>query len=230
MFLENTFYHLSTNKQNSIEYTICDFLPDQCSFATLEEHISDREYFKLVLEGVSSVPSNVINLYRDGLSLEDAQEYYRAWKIFDAKAVKFKDRRPNLPGYLTESIVALCYGAKLIRKGSGDLILPDRSIGEAKGSSSPGPSSFGPKEWFDNLYYCKYLRDTNGTFLVYDLKRNRNDLNKIQVGKGLTFEDQSNAGRRARFSIDIEIIIPENIRPEFQIMLNKHTPELRRLV
>ena len=70
--------------------------------------------------------------WKNTVSLHEA---FWNWKLA-ASSVPWAKRTPNMPSELTEAIVCLCTGAKLISKGHGDILLRRNKIGEVKGTIS----------------------------------------------------------------------------------------------
>lgn len=132
-------------------------------------------------------------------------------------------RSPNISPELTESIVCFCTNASLIRGRSGDIKLPDGSVGEVKATSSSAEdvSSFSPSSRFDNLYFVHMDSSSNDIYVVYDLGRNRRAIGKIKVTKTSTFNRQCKAKRRPRFSIMKEIINKNGLAPTWKVDLSK---------
>lgn len=145
--------------------------------------------------------------------MEEMRMIFTSWDTFKNTCKLLKQREPNLPEGLTENLTALHLEAKLIISGSGDLLGKNGEIFEVKGSSSPGPNSFSPKSAFDNLIYVYY--DANlKTFSVYVLNLAHKDLLDLKMNKNETFQDQANAGRRPRFSIMKEFVIPYGLKSD----------------
>jgi len=93
---------------------------------------------------------------------------------------------------------------------------------QLKASASTGPSSFGPKSEYDELYFFymnkiaenkKHKREFSGEYHIYNLTNF--DIKTLVMNKerNETFQDQQNQGRRPRFSIPIAILNKYNINP-----------------
>ena len=94
---------------------------------------------------------------------------------------------------------------------------------QLKGASSYGPSSFGPRSQYDDIYLLffreiadekkKKIRTYSGKYEIYKL--NPNEFPKIIVNKkkNETFKDQQVAGKRPRFCIPKELIFPKKLKP-----------------
>ena len=153
--------------------------------------------------------------------LHDAYWNYRKIAI----TVPWAKRAPNMPSELTEAIVCLCTGAKLINEGHGDILLPKGLIGEVKGTSSSNNdlSSFSPSSEFDKLFFVHMDEKTNNIYHVYDLGLNRKSISRIMVNSTSTFADQSKGNRRPRFSIINQIIKPKKIKPTWKVDMTKRS-------
>jgi hypothetical protein len=139
--------------------------------------------------------------------------------------VPWSQRGANIPEALTEAIVCMCIGGKLIKTGMGDVLVPGPKIGEVKATSkSEGDlTSFSPSEIFDCLYFVIANPTKNHIYSVYDLKMNRKDVEKIQVSNSETFRDQAEQGRRPRFSIIEKIIRAQRLTPTWLVDVKSHT-------
>jgi len=73
-------------------------------------------------------------------------------------------------------------------------------------------SSFGPKSVFDEIYLV-YLPNIkiNGAFSIYQITPDKIYTHK--VNKNQTLKDQQLEGKRPRFSIYKDIILPNNLQP-----------------
>jgi len=134
------------------------------------------------------------------------------------------ERGANIPEALTEAIVCLCTDAKLIRGGVGDILLPNRKVGEVKATSKPKGdlTSFSPTEEFDELYFVMANPQNNHIYTVYDLGMSRREVEKIRVSSTQTFKQQSDEGRRPRFSVIEKIIKERVVTPTWKVDIKKH--------
>ena len=124
-----------------------------------------------------------------------------------------KCRMPNFPSEISENIakhaIRKRYGVtpswnttkdvKNITTRSGDLYLAGLTL-EVKAFSSTGPTSFGPTEKFDQLYFVDATDYKNKHFIVWRIPiSNTSDVYKnIKVSKTETIDDQNVAGKRPR--------------------------------
>ena len=124
----------------------------------------------------------------------------------------------NIPEGLTEAIFASGTSSSFDHYDFKN----DKRI-QLKAASSYGPSSFGPRSVYDEIYFM-FLRE------IADSKssKQRNFSGKYEIFKlepslfpkiickkttGETFEDQQKMGRRPRFTIPHELIIPLKLKP-----------------
>jgi hypothetical protein len=116
-----------------------------------------------------------------------------------------KARLPNFPEDVSENIVKFvirnveqreCFNAK-----KGDLVSGGKQI-EVKCFVSDGPSSFGPNEEFNQLYFVDATRFTESIFRVYrvNLTSQSTEWNKVKVNKTTTMRQQRDEKRRPRIS------------------------------
>ena len=71
-------------------------------------------------------------------------------------------------------------------------------------------TTFGPKSEWDELFFLDFSQG-NGVFKVYEIKHEW--IYSHNVNKSQTFKEQQAQGRRPRFSITKDIIIPKNLKP-----------------
>lgn len=140
-----------------------------------------------------------------------------------------KIRMPNFPSEISENIVK--FAIKKIKKTNpiwnvknGDLIDGINKI-EVKGFSSNGPTSFGPKEEWDILYFinCKKYREKYFEIFEINLSNKDDKFRNIKINSKNTFgeiADLNQCGKsRAKFSIfkkelgnDCRLIFSGNIK------------------
>ena len=144
---------------------------------------------------------------------------YKTWSEILAKINWV--RGANIPEGISEAIVCICTKGELIRSGHGDVLLPNQQVGEVKATSLPQGrkdlSSFSPKAKFDKLFFVEILSKDEGTFLVYDLRMSRSDVEGIKVNNNTTFLQHAKAGKRPRFSIRREIISQHGLKPTWKV-------------
>lgn len=106
--------------------------------------------------------------------IDKYNEYINFLKDINKLLSYKKIRLPNYPSDISENIVKFVLLKKYKICGnwdtkSGDLYLLDKII-EIKGFSSEGPSSFGPTEKWDWLYFIDCKDTLNKNFKVYEIK------------------------------------------------------------
>jgi hypothetical protein len=87
---------------------------------------------------------------------------------------------------------------------NGDLIVLNKKL-EIKGFMSTGPSSFGPTEKWDFIYFVDCIKFIDKLFIVYEIKLSNSNINwkNIKINKNETYENQCLQGRRPRISFDL---------------------------
>lgn len=151
-------------------------------------------------------------------------DFYFSWKKLNEVNTIFNVRRINLPELLSEGLVCLLMNFVRtnavqidgLQSSSCDAInlktghTVQIKAASTKNKKSPGPTSFGPRSEFEELYFV-HLDCDNDIFNIYDLSDI--DYKKIMVNKTETIEDQAKMGKRPRVNILSKIIIPENRKP-----------------
>lgn len=131
-------------------------------------------------------------------------------------------RKTNFPDALSESIFCLemdC-GKLISSKNSNGYSTSfdcydykrDKRI-QVKCSSSKGPTSFGPRSQYDEIYFIDFFADykLDGSYKIYLLENS--DIDNIKVNKKHTLKDQQDKDRRPRFDIRSQLIGPKKIQP-----------------
>ena len=118
-------------------------------------------------------------------------------------------RLPNYPSEITENIVkfAICKGTGFMPNWNtkkGDLVLLNKQI-EVKGSVdllNGGPSSFGPTENWDIIYFIDCVNSIKKEFKIWkiNLSNTSDEWKQIKVNKNETYYDQCLKGRRPRIN------------------------------
>lgn len=136
----------------------------------------------------------------------------------------------NIPEGLTEAIFALdlnCGRSTKNISGTSSSFdhydfTNDKRI-QLKAASSYGPSSFGPRSVYDEIYFM-FLREIadskkskqrnfSGKYEIYKLEPSLFPNIVCKQATGETFEDQQRRGIRPRFIIPNQFIIPLNLKP-----------------
>jgi hypothetical protein len=128
----------------------------------------------------------------------------------------------NFPDALSESI--FCYKMKCGKllgasNASGystsfDAYDPNREKRiQIKCSASSGPTSFGPRSEYDEIYFVDFKSDglIDGSYKIYKL--DNNDIDDVKVNKKHSLVDQQKLNRRPRFEIRSQLINKKNLKP-----------------
>ena len=117
---------------------------------------------------------------------------------------KKKIRKPNFQCHISENIIkfAIYKKYKIMPNWdtpSGDLLIEGDKL-ECKAFISKAPSSFGPKEKWDKIYFLDATDIKNKNFIVYEIKlSNIDDLwRNLKVNKSEIYSDHCDKGRRPR--------------------------------
>jgi CRISPR/Cas system CSM-associated protein Csm2 small subunit len=117
---------------------------------------------------------------------------------------KKKCRNENFPSAISENIVKFAifkkYKVMPCRDTKcGDLELLNKKI-EVKGFMSDGPSSFGPKENWNWIYFIDCKDCSKKNFKVYEVKLSNNseDWKNIKLSKSTTYGEVANANKRGQ--------------------------------
>ena len=142
---------------------------------------------------------------------------------------KKKIRHQNFPSEISENIVKFAIFKKYGIMPSwntnvGDLVLLDKKI-EVKGFMSSGPSSFGPKEQWDYIYFIDCRDFLNKNFKIYELKiSNTNNIwQLLKINKTDTFIVQALNKRRPHISF---CDIYEQLKKYFNLIFNDNISKL----
>lgn len=124
-----------------------------------------------------------------------------------------KIRKTNFPSHISENIVKFFFYKKYgffptWNTNKGDLTTKDCSCNflrlEVKASINlkNGPSTFGPTEKWDFIYFLDGKDIINKNIKIYEIKLKNNDKKwmNIKVNKKQTFGDQCKQGRRPRIN------------------------------
>jgi hypothetical protein len=153
---------------------------------------------------------------KDNMSIDIVEKlldnYIETTNLFDSinkNLSKKKIRNPNFPSEISENIVKFAFSKKYKIMPSwdtcnGDLIVFNKKL-EVKGFMSSGPSSFGPTEEWDFLYFVDCTKYKNKYFKIYEIKLSNKDKvwNNIKINKNDTYYDQCLQKRRPRISFQL---------------------------
>ncbi len=154
--------------------------------------------------------------------------HVRALKNFYSTK-KVKCRYPNFPEDISENIVKFLIedteGIKCKRlKTKGDLITSENKHLEVKCFTSLGPSSFGPNEAWDVIYFLDAQDFLNGNFILHkvNLSNSSSTFQSIPLNSRQTYGDQCKQKRRPRISFEN---LQRHIRGHTTTIFNGNVPE-----
>jgi hypothetical protein len=141
--------------------------------------------------------------------------------FYVGKNVKY--RLPNFPEDISENIAKhlICTLENLIcarEKKGGDLRTPDNKRIEVKCFSSCGPTSFGPNEKWDMIYFLDATDYDKGNFKLYRiaLSNTSEAFQQMPINKKETFAKQCSDKRRPRLAFkDIQKHLQEHVNVVF---------------
>ena len=110
-----------------------------------------------------------------------------------------KIRNPNFPSEISENIVRLYLNKNGLNciwsKNGGDLLNIKNNIKiEVKAFTSSGPTSFGPKESWKELYVLDCTQFENNIFILYQIKLSNNS-KKFRSIKFTSFKYSEDTGQ-----------------------------------
>jgi hypothetical protein len=165
--------------------------------------------------------------FQDTIKLLDIYVNYvkNIKNFYDGKIVKF--RLPNFPEDISENIVKHIIkkveGISCKRiKIKGDLICDNNAKIEVKCFTSNGPSSIGPNECWNIIYFLDAKDYLNGNYKLYKipLSNTSREFQNIPINKKQSYKNQCDEKRRPRISFQeikkyldkhIEVIFDGNI-------------------
>lgn len=157
------------------------------------------------------------------------QQIFREWLEINKKLKSLGGRNLNVPDVFSEALFCLAYDAIRTNATAHSYDCVMRKTGEGvqvKSASIPNDcTSFGPRSTWDLLYFADFAPNgfVDGEVRFYKIYDNCVYDLVLNSKKGETFKDQQGQGRRPRFSIKNQIIIPNSLKPERIINLNDGT-------
>ena len=156
----------------------------------------------------------------DGMTLERLNQCIDTYNhniVFEAMMNEnFENKKiriSNFPSHISENIAKFAYHKKYGTMPTWDTNVGDLQLKtddsilqiEVKGSIdlfNGGPSSYGPKEKWDLIYFVDGIDTLTYNYKVYEVRlSNINDKWKnIKVSDSQTYQQQSNQGRRPRIT------------------------------
>lgn len=144
---------------------------------------------------------------------------------------KKKRRNENFPSDISENIAKFAIYKKYGIMPSwdtdkGDLIYNKKRF-EVKGFISDGPSSFGPKEMWDVLYFVDAIDILNKNFKVYEIKLSNTSeiFRNIKFNNKETFDQIATIGKRPRAEFHTQI--KPQIDNYCQLIFDGHVSQLK---
>ncbi len=143
---------------------------------------------------------------------------FKLWSALNTGMKAIASRGINLPEGISESAFCLDFdnnAGRALKGGSFDAY--DASAGRAiqiKASSVEYDlTSFGPKSYWDDLYFLDFYNggSIDGSFDVYLIPNEY--IYGMRLNSGQGFRDQQAQGRRPRFSIKREVVEAGGMKP-----------------
>ncbi len=185
-----------------------------------------RKYLSTVDDGmIYKILVNEIKRYNDNVQHVNHINH---------KLLKKKIRHENFPSHISENIAKFAIYKKYRIMPTwdtekGDIVINKLHINkqfEIKAFMSLGPSSFGPKENWDWLYFVDATNTLNYTFKVYEIKLSNKSSNfrNIYLSKKETYGSIADSGKRPRGCF--EKIFKKQLGEKCKLIFNGHISEL----
>ncbi len=178
----------------------------------------EQKNIKLDLDGTEVVAE--LQLF-DNSDKKKIKKLYKKWLSLSDLCQNMKGRRINIPEIISEGLFCVEFNCARFIKCSGKmsssfdcLRLSDNKKIQIKACSVEHDlTSFGPKSKWDEIYLVHFFpnKTYDGSYVVYKIEDS--DIYNHKVNKNETFKDQQIAGKRPRFSLMKDIIIPKGIKP-----------------
>ena len=86
---------------------------------------------------------------------------------------------------------------------------------QIKCSASSGPTSFGPRSEYDELYFVDFKSNglIDGTYKIYKIEND--DIDSVKVNKNQSLVDQQKQNKRPRFEIRSQLVVKKKLEPIF---------------
>jgi hypothetical protein len=139
------------------------------------------------------------------------REIQKLNNLYQGKCLHRKIRLPNFPEFISETIVRRIIqnieGKKCKKASTGDLQIVKEGVNkrvEVKCFTSTGPSSFGPTECWDVIYFLDARNFLNHKFTCYKIKLSNKskEWRKLKMNKTTTYAQQCKMGRRPRIGFE----------------------------
>lgn len=155
------------------------------------------------------------------------EEYYSSVLELKQK-YKRRIRLPNFPEWISENLVKymMCDHDVSYLTKRGDLSCRGQKI-EVKCFSSTGPSSFGPTEDWDIIYFLDATNHMSGNFTCYKIAMNNIDFGLLRINKIETYNDQICQKRRPR--ITFKMICPQINSDKISVIFRGNITDLVKI-
>lgn len=116
----------------------------------------------------------------------------------------------------------------------GDIVINKLSLFkqiEIKGFMSDGPSSFGPSEKWDLLYFVDARDTLNFNFKVYEIKlSNKNEIfRNIKINKNETYGEIADNNQRGKLRGCFETVFKHQLGDKCKLIFNGHISNLNNI-
>ena len=173
---------------------------------------------KIVIENTEVLAE--LQMFEDGDG-KKLKTLYEKWISLSSLCQEMKGRKINIPEIISEGLFCIEFGCARFLKCTGKisssfdcLELENNTRIQVKATSvKEDLTTFGPKSKWDEIYLIHFLPNEqyDGSYCVYKIDDDL--IYSHKVNKNETFKDQQLAGKRPRFSLMKDIIIPHNVKP-----------------
>lgn len=153
----------------------------------------------------------------DDARIDATCDAYFKWKDLNTYIKSTSSRGINMPDAISEPMGCYCLGYLWNRgKEVGDATDPltNKRIEFKATSNFDGDlSSFGPKTFFDTLVFLRFNLEENMLY-IYDLNIDSEQFGRYPANKFETIQEQKDAGRRPRISLQTVFVDAERLEPD----------------
>lgn len=159
------------------------------------------------------------NIWNEQICSKFAYQYYKLFcdqcQLINSlnKFTTKKNRRPNFPELVSETIVRKLIGGCIPK--TGDCIHEGKRK-EIKCFASTGPISFGPNEEWDEIIFVDAINHPKIKIYECKLSNRSNEWQQIKVNKTNTFKEQCDQNRRPRITFKM-------LKPQIPLTLLSET-------
>jgi hypothetical protein len=185
---------------------------------------------------------NYLQKQKDKMTLEIINillEKYNENLLFNEKINKLlskkKIRNENFPSHISENIVKYAIYKKYKIMPSWDTKKGDICIEkyiplqiEVKGFMSDGPSSFGPTEQWDKIYFIDCKDCVNKKFKIFEINLSNNNIKfrSIKLNKNETYGEISDKNQRGKLRGCFYNTFYKQLKEDCKIIFDGHISEL----